>query len=302
MYAVIIPHYNSVSSLERLIDSIPKKMDIEILIIDDGSSREEKKKLISFIESRKEKYIIKLFDNTSGFKGAGAARNIGINNSNAKWLIFADADDYFCENSFNILDKYKDKSYDIIFFPPTSIDMSNGKISNRHDNYANLINNYFLDEKNCTLFLRTRFLVPWSKMYKSEFISKKNLYFENVLVSNDIMFSAKSGLSAKNLAVSSEEIYCVTKSSNTLTTKISKKNFEIRLEVFVRYYTYLKNELDSQDFKKLGLSIVSNTMIAFKDFGVVYAVKTAYYLKKKGVKSFSKKSISVKKIQKFWGK
>lgn len=38
IYSIIIPHYNIPDLLQRLLDSIPQREDIEIIVVDDNSS------------------------------------------------------------------------------------------------------------------------------------------------------------------------------------------------------------------------------------------------------------------------
>lgn len=61
---------------------------------------------------------VKFLMNENGNKGAGTCRNIGIDSSDGKWLIFADADDYFMPELYTNLKEYVDKLYDIVYFTP----------------------------------------------------------------------------------------------------------------------------------------------------------------------------------------
>ena len=45
LYSIVIPHYNSPTLLQRMLDSIPQREDIQIIVIDDCSSNENIKKL-----------------------------------------------------------------------------------------------------------------------------------------------------------------------------------------------------------------------------------------------------------------
>lgn len=236
--SIIIPHYNSTAKLERLLKSIPKNKDLEIIIIDDYSNEEkvrEKLEKISILNN------IKIIFNTKK-KGAGTCRNIGIENSSGKWILFADADDYFQENAFMVIKKYFQSNYDIIYFIPTSFNEINRKKSNRHLIYENLINNY-KNKKNKIYKeeLKTGFVVPWSKMISKNLITSSNIKFEEVMYGNDLLFSLKCGLNSKKIKIDEEKIYCVTENFDTLTTTKSKVNYEIRYNSFVQYNLELKN-------------------------------------------------------------
>ena len=112
-YSIIIPHKNCLDLLSRCILSIPVRDDIEVIVVDDGSDiyydLEEKIKKISPLLN-----IIVSCQASS--RGAGAARNIGLNKANGRWLLFADSDDFFSNEAFDILDDYVASNYDIIYF------------------------------------------------------------------------------------------------------------------------------------------------------------------------------------------
>src|SRR5699024_10975347 len=127
-------------------------------------------------------------------KGAGAARNKGIKYSKGEWLLFADADDKFLQSLDKKIKPYLDSKYDLIYFPPASFTDKKNYKSRRHTQYVEYINDYKVS-KNTTseLRLRYKFVVPWSKMIRSSIVKKNNILFEEISVSNDILFSAKVG-------------------------------------------------------------------------------------------------------------
>ncbi|HBI2840432.1 TPA: glycosyltransferase family 2 protein, partial [Escherichia coli] len=80
------------------IESIPVREDIEIIIIDDGSTDG----LSNVISSYKGNKII-YFHKENG--GVSSARNKGIDLATGKYLLFFDGDDYYSEDLINYLDK-----------------------------------------------------------------------------------------------------------------------------------------------------------------------------------------------------
>lgn len=118
-YTVIIPHKNCPDLLERCVDSIPIRNDIQVVVVvDDNSDNVEK---IKELESKYHNRNI-LFVYTKDGKGAGFARNQGLNMAKGKWLLFSDSDDFFAENAFSCFDEYLDSEYDIVFFKHQGID------------------------------------------------------------------------------------------------------------------------------------------------------------------------------------
>ena len=44
-YSVAIPHYNSPDLLQRMLNSIPERDDIQVIVVDDGSKEENVEKI-----------------------------------------------------------------------------------------------------------------------------------------------------------------------------------------------------------------------------------------------------------------
>lgn len=102
---------------KRCIQSIPDRDDIQIVIVDDNSSVPNR---LKSVESELRRNNATFIYTVEG-RGAGYARNVGIENAVGKWLIFADADDFFTEDAFNVFDKYKESDNDIVYFFHTSV-------------------------------------------------------------------------------------------------------------------------------------------------------------------------------------
>ena len=217
-YSIIIPHKNSSTTIIRLLDSIPENINYEIIIIDDNSELHHKKFLSTIVRNQEFKLI---FSNES--IGAGAARNIGLSNATGKWLLFADSDDYYSKDIDTLLTNYKDSHADIIYFGCDSIDEKGNK-SYRHERYMSLVNDY-INESEKEDALRYFFTPPWSKMIRKEFLSQHNILFDQVLASNDIMFSLKSAYHAKNISANTNILYIITLTKGSIIHTINKEYF-----------------------------------------------------------------------------
>lgn len=101
-YSFVIPHHNSPELLNRCLNSIPQRDDIEIIVIDDNSDEDKKPKL-----SRPDVKLISI--DAEHTKGAGRARNYGLKEATGKWIVFSDADDFFIPSFIDVLDQYKDQ-------------------------------------------------------------------------------------------------------------------------------------------------------------------------------------------------
>ena len=89
--SVIIPTYNRGNLIGNSIKSVLNQTykNFEVIVVDDGST-DKTKEVVDIFKDERIKYI-KLSQNT----GASNARNIGIKNSNGKYISFQDSDDIY---------------------------------------------------------------------------------------------------------------------------------------------------------------------------------------------------------------
>ncbi|MFS1899394.1 glycosyltransferase family 2 protein [Vibrio cyclitrophicus] len=246
-FTIIIPHYNDVSGIKRLVGTLPQGDEFQFILIDDNSTCD-----VVELKSICSKNNIKFLLNDSGNKGAGACRNIGINHSLGEWLVFIDADDYFIDDNFSKVNSIVDSNdSDIIYFDPTSIYLDTGNKSDRHILYSKLVHNS-IDSNDETI--RYKYFVPWSKIVKRKLVIENEIFFDEVIASNDIMFSVKIGFHAKVIKATKEQFYCVTRQKGTLTTQTNKKVRQARLNVIIRYNKYL-HQIDENDYQDSVFSI-----------------------------------------------
>ena len=245
LLSIIIPHYNNPNKLQKLIESIKDFKHTQIIVVDDMSNKFIKNYLIlrNYFRDRVEFYY-----NDTKIKGAGKCRNIGIEKSLGKWLMFSDDDDFFVENAFEVISNFLKDDSDVILFKPTSLDLITKKPSLRHVYYSNLITNYDINNHKSILDLKYRFVIPDSKMIKREFVIQNGIFFDEVLKANDVMFSVKLGHLMKNFRLVDQNVHTITKDVNTLTT-IKRVDFlNSQMRVFINRDLYLKANLEKKDY------------------------------------------------------
>lgn len=281
---IIIPHYNVFELLRKLLDSIPKKDNIEIIVIDDKSN---KKGFEEIVKEKKYEHVIFLRNDTNK-KGAGTCRNIGLEKATGKWVLFADADDFFVQGFYEKVAKYFDSDYDVIFFKPTGIYIDTQKIADRHIQYERLLLNYINNPNALNeLSLRYKFVTPWSKMIQKNLIYENDIIFEEVVASNDLMFSAKVGYHMKKFIVVNETIYCVTERHGSLTKNMSEQVFDARLNEFIKYYHFLETKLEQKKFELLNLRGQSFLSLILKyKLGIKKFISVFFVLRKNRIKIF----------------
>lgn len=283
---IIIPHYNSAESLKKLLLSIPKISEVEVIVIDDHSD-EGLSNYYLLIDCDRFNNVIFL-NNGINKKGAGACRNIGLKKATGKWVLFADADDYFIDGFYETIKKYFDSTSDVVFFIPTSVEADSDVISHRHKKYEEIIKNHIQKNDNRSeLQLRYKMASPWSKMIRASFINENKITFDEILASNDVVFSAKVGFYMNSFEVSSETIYCITRSKGSLTVNTSEKVFDARLDAYIRYCIFLRSNLSSRELKQLNLRGAGFLYLAFiYGLGLKKVISTYKLLKNAQVKIF----------------
>lgn len=236
---IIIPHFDDLKGLDRMLSSTVS-MGVSVIVVDDKSDSTVRVGLKTLVSNYSH---VQLLHNRSPKKGAGVARNIGLAECHTKWVLFADADDWFLEGAGQILrDKLSEnKRADVIYFSPVSAfdgKLKVGEKSQRHELYEKLVKNYLANGDEA---IRYQYYSPCSKLLNVHFLERNNIQFDGCIASNDIMFSLKAGFLAKRIKVYDDTIYLITEGSNSLTKQKSKKVVRSRFLAAMRYNRFLKN-------------------------------------------------------------
>lgn len=149
--SVIIPVYNTEEFLPICLNSILEQTysNLEVIVVNDASTDSSQGVIETY--TKKDARIVNFqFDE---HKGAGAARNYGIEKSSGEFIYFLDSDDYIPEKTLELLMNYTDK-YEVVrgklhytTFNQSSAVVLDGVTSPRmyFENRYNLIRNNSVD-------------------------------------------------------------------------------------------------------------------------------------------------------------
>lgn len=144
--SVVIPTYNRLKTLPDCINSVLKQsfQNYEIIISDDCSSdkTEEFIKKLQKVDNRIKYY------KASKNNGAQAARNLGIENANGKWIAFLDSDDEWPSNRLEL-------AMEIAFDNPNSVILNDGYIFDKETNIKKRMGVTPINEKIIKRLLRS---------------------------------------------------------------------------------------------------------------------------------------------------
>lgn len=204
LVSVIVPVYNVKEYLERCVKSILRQTmrDIEILLIDDGSS-DGSGELCDRLAEKDQR--IKVIHQSNG--GLSAARNTGIKNASAEFLLFVDSDDLIRRNTCIRLWKRAVKDQcDIVSADAHSLhgrkvhselhrNLDTGKIYDGQE---------FLVE---SVKYRVAAMAAQYALYSRKLISENNLYFKDGILHEDELWTPQVYLKAKRVAYEEYPFY-----------------------------------------------------------------------------------------------
>ena len=176
--SIIVPVYNVEKYIEKGLNSLINQTleDIEIIIINDGSTDKSKDIIELFIGKYPEK--IKYFEKENG--GAADARNYGINVATGEYIAFLDPDDYIEKEMLSkMYEKAKKENSDLVdcdFYweYPNKKKLDTGAIySNKKE-----------------MLVKTR-VMPWNKLIKRSLLEENNIRFPKGLRYEDTEFTYK---------------------------------------------------------------------------------------------------------------
>ena len=269
---IIIPYYKKINSLEQLLCSIPQKESIEVIVVNDDDNIDTQ-----FFNLLRCFPKVKFFEQLPGKRWAGSARNLGLSKAKGDFVLFADTDDYFIDGFFDILLSYFDKKFDMVFFRPAS-SLEGGGYSSRHLSYSMLIDDYFNKKNEEILY---KFHVPWSKLYRREYLVNQDIFFDEIVASNDVNFSLKASYFARdNYAVDKRSIYCVVESSSSLTKAKTIENAKSRFFALCRYNDFLMSNNDNN------LAAMIGRLLPFLKVDFKFFIKKLILCKSKGYPIF----------------
>ena len=235
-FTIIIPHKNVPDLLQRCLDSIPKRDDLHIIVVDDNSDS----KIVDFdrFPGLNNPQCTVIF--TKEGKGAGYARNVALKSSDSKWFLFADADDYFSNDLNAFLNQYKHANADLVFYENITIDCETGKNVEKDL----MVKEYAKQSTSLNNFNPLRYMThaPWTKMVNTELIKKHDIHFQEICAANDVWFATQVGHYANQIIVSDIKIYVRTIRKGSLFYSFKAENLLARIEVGYKVNAFLKKE------------------------------------------------------------
>lgn len=188
--SIIIPAYNVEQYIARCLESCLRQLrsadDLEIIVVDDGSTDSTSEKIKDFV--LKYPNIKYLYQEN---QGQASARNYGLDNADGKYVWFVDGDDYLTDDGITeILELAISHNLDLIAFNLRIVSEIGDVISEASFN-NNKEDKIVLDKKSFYVGLRMPHS-PCVALFKREFLLKNDLFFKNGIYFEDFEFTVRA--------------------------------------------------------------------------------------------------------------
>lgn len=188
LLSIIIPIFNGEECIERCISSFIDYVndDIEIILIDDGSTDQSQACCEQIIEKYSNCHIVFKYEEN---QGVSSARNLGLDLARGEWVYFLDMDDYLinCEQLFSSFSL--DNEIDFILFRTQlkrdgKFVKSIGMPDNQDYQYKYNLTQFYSSYQNGYFF------ECHNKFYRKAIIDMNRLKFDvNYRIGEDLLFT-----------------------------------------------------------------------------------------------------------------
>lgn len=167
--SIIIPVYNEEQYLGRCLNSVYADDEVEVIIIDDGSTDNSPDIAKKYAKEHNFKFI------QQPNSGVSVARNLGILHATGEYITFLDSDDCLYPGAINtMLETIQKHDADIIQFNHSR---------ERYDNHEGV---YTISK------LPKKWVLVWNKIYRRSFITTNDIKFPvGVIFEEDRIFNLR---------------------------------------------------------------------------------------------------------------
>ena len=190
--SIIVPVYKAQAYIRKCLTSLLKQTltDYELIFVNDGTPDNSMEIIKEYDDPR-----IKIINQEN--TGAGAARNVGMKAAKGEYLSVLDADDFFEPQMLETLyNKAKEEKADIVVCGYRIFD--DRKQRSTQELAPSIIMSGKPEDFGDNL-LSMQSPNAWTKLYKTSFIRKYNLEFDNVPYCNDMAFVFSSMFCASKI-------------------------------------------------------------------------------------------------------
>lgn len=234
--SIIVPAYNVDKYIEKCLNTLVNQTlkEIEIIVVNDGSTDRTKQEIQKFVEKYPEKIIY--LEKENG--GLSDARNYGMPYAKGEYIGCIDSDDYIEENMYEeMYKKAKEENSDMvecdfIWEYPDKQRIDVGKIYN--------------NKKEAMIYAR---VVAWNKIIRREIIEKQQIQYPKGLRYEDVEFFYKILPSLEKISFAKKPFIHYIQRENSIANTQNERVKEI-FDIWNNVLEYYKNNNIYDEYKE----------------------------------------------------
>lgn len=243
LLSVIVPVYNVENYLNKCIFSILNSSykEIELILIDDGSN-DKSAEICNEWKTRDKRIKVIHKEN----RGAGAARNTGLEVASGDFITFVDSDDYISKDMYKCLMSYFNENIDIVECDYEVVYDDNfefGCDSSKSEKYS--MYNAFKLHIQDKLFKQ----LIWNKIYRKKIV--EGIYFPLGKKIDDEYWTYKAIGKANNLIHINKKMYAYRQSQSSVMHLLNEDNRIEAIDAKVERHKYVLNNI--RELKNISL-------------------------------------------------
>lgn len=272
MITIILVTYNMAEYLPRCIQSIINQTykDIELIIVDDGSTDDSAEILDGFQQGDPRVRVIHQEN-----KGHSEARNVGMDNARGDYYYFIDADDYIHEQTIEVLwNNMQESGADISIGDITRTEPPTCSLDAGYDTYSSIEALRILTDYHSGMPLnKLPFNVTWNKIFKANLF--KDVRFPTGHVRDDNFTCHRLLYNANKIVLSKARTYFYTYQAQSMSNDGLYKNKDLILAHKDRIAFFKEKGLIEllPDACSYFLNVCLKTFDAMKDYSIIREVK-----------------------------
>lgn len=275
--SIVVPIYKVEKEIHRCVESLLAQTlkDIEIILVDDGSP--DNCPSICDDYAKKDNRI-KVIHKENG--GLSDARNFGLLEAEAVYVLFVDSDDYIdkntCEKFYNSIEADED----IIVGDAVRVEGEKESLLGHAEVAIDsaISGSEFLREQ---LRSKKMYMAAWLNLYNREFLINNDLFFKKGILHEDEQWTPRVFLKAKKVRYIKFPFYYYIIRENSITKKKDKTKNGIDLINTCYELEKIYEKIDDKELKELlNDYLVMLFLNAINIGNLYYGVETNYYKKR----------------------
>lgn len=226
LVSVVIPVYNVEDYIVDCLNSIQNQSfkQFEVVIVNDGSTDSTMEIVNDYLKNVSFKYTVINQQN----RGIAASRNVGLNASKGKYIIFVDSDDMLKSNCLERMYSIcVDKKADMCCVPYTHDET----FQNSTDDICTVL--YNRQEMSDIFLKRKKVVFLSSTMFNRDFINGNGILFdEKCKYSEDLIFLWSCIFATNKIAYCNEQMYFYRRRPNSIMTSAKLMDIFSGIEQF----------------------------------------------------------------------